>query len=167
HYLASQQILQDLEKYMVEDTLGVSYTDCQIQFTSGQAAQSPGGSFEIATFRDQAPDMDFGSYLVPLPPEAKIDAPVAPAYADGNFAINSKTEHKEEAFTLLNWLASPEFGQLVADELNQFSPIPGVTYEDEIMSEAWSNYEANRSEERRVGKEGRWRARHGRRGHAK
>src|SRR5699024_8822290 len=59
------------------------------------------------------------------------------------FAINSKTEHKEEAFTLLNWLASPEFGQLVADELNQFSPIPGVTYEDEIMSEAWSNYEAN------------------------
>ncbi len=142
-YVASLQILQDLEKYMVEDTVGVSYTDSQIQFTSGQAAQFPGGSFEIATFRDQAPDMDFGSYLVPLPPEAKIDAPVAPAYADGNFAINSKTEHKEEAFTLLNWLASPEFGQLVADELNQFSPIPGVDYEDEIMNEAWSNYEAN------------------------
>ncbi len=142
-YVASLQILQDLEKYMVEDTVGVSYTDSQIQFTSGQAAQFPGGSFEIATFRDQAPDMDFGSYLVPLPPEAKIDAPVAPAYADGNFAINSKTEHKDEAFTLLNWLASPEFGQLVADELNQFSPIPGVNYEDEIMSEAWSNYEAN------------------------
>src|SRR5699024_10610007 len=124
-------------------TVGVSYTDSQIQFSAGNAAQSHGGSFEIAMCRDQAPDMDFGSYLVPLPPEAKIDAPVAPAYADGNFAINSKTEHKEEAFTLLNWLASPEFGQLVADELNQFSPIPGVTYEYEIMIAACCNYEAN------------------------
>src|SRR5699024_11627794 len=117
-------------------TVGVSYTDSQIQFTSGQAAQFPGGSFEIATFRDQAPDMDFGSYLVPLPPEAKIDAPVAPAYADGNFAINSKTEHKEEAFTLLNWLAPPEFGQLVADELNQFSPILAFTTKNEPRTNA-------------------------------
>src|SRR5699024_8765538 len=33
-YIASLQILQDLEKYMVEDTVGVSYTDSQIQLTS-------------------------------------------------------------------------------------------------------------------------------------
>ena len=60
---------------------------------------------------------------------------------DGNFAVNTKSKHQDEAFELLNWLATPEFGQLVADELNQFSAIPGVEYEDEVMQEAWANAE--------------------------
>ncbi len=140
-YVASLQLVADMQKYLYPDVVGVSYTDSQIQFTSGQAAQFPGGSFEIATFATQAPDMKVGSYQVPLPPKAVADAPVSPAYADGNFAINSKSKNKEAAFELLNWLASPEFGQLVADELNQFSAIPGVNYGNEVMQEAWENYE--------------------------
>jgi raffinose/stachyose/melibiose transport system substrate-binding protein len=140
-YVASLELITDLQKYLTPDVVGVSYTDSQIQFSSGQAAQFPGGSFEIATFRNQAPDLELGSYQVPLPEGAVLDAPVSPAYADGNFAVNSKSENKEAAFELLNWLATPEFGQLVADELNQFSAIPGVTYSDEVMQEAWDNYE--------------------------
>ncbi|HEY6800304.1 MAG TPA: extracellular solute-binding protein [Agromyces sp.] len=140
-YVASLQLVADMQKYLTPDVVGVSYTDSQIQFTSGQAAQFPGGSFEIATFHNQAPDLEFGSYQVPVPEGAVLDAPVSPAYADGNFAVNSKSENKEAAFELLNWLATPEFGQLVADELNQFSAIPGVEYEDEVMQEAWANAE--------------------------
>ncbi|WP_136709659.1 extracellular solute-binding protein [Agromyces sp. H66] len=140
-YVASLELVTQVQKYLTPDVVGVSYTDSQIQFTSGQAAQFPGGSFEIATFRNQAPDLEFGSYQVPLPDGAVLDAPVSPAYADGNFAVNTKSTHQDEAFELLNWLATPEFGQLVADELNQFSAIPGVEYEDEVMKEAWANYE--------------------------
>lgn len=140
-YVASLEIISELQPYLTPDVVGVGYTDSQIQFTSGQAAQFPGGSFEIATFRNQAPDLEFGSYQVPLPEGAVLDAPVSPAYADGNFAVNAKSENKEAAFELLNWLATAEFGQLVADELNQFSAIPGVTYSDEVMQEAWDNYE--------------------------
>lgn len=140
-YVASLELITDLQKYLTPDVVGVSYTDSQIQFSSGQAAQFPGGSFEIATFRNQTPEMELGSYQVPLPEGAVLDAPVSPAYADGNFAVNSKSENKDAAFELLNWLATPEFGQLVADELNQFSAIPGVTYSDEVMQEAWDNYE--------------------------
>ena len=140
-YVASLQLVADMQKYLTPDVVGVSYTDSQIQFTSGQAAQFPGDSFEIATFHNQAPDLEFGSYQVPVPEGAVLDAPVSPAYADGNFAVNSKSENKEAAFELLNWLATPEFGQLVADELNQFSAIPGVEYEDEVMQEAWANAE--------------------------
>ncbi|NLP83237.1 extracellular solute-binding protein [Microbacterium sp. CFH 90308] len=140
-YVASLELITDVQKYLTPDVVGVSYTDSQIQFSSGQAAQFPGGSFEIATFRNQAPELELGSYQVPLPEGAVLDAPVSPAYADGNFAVNSKSENKEAAFELLNWLATPEFGQLVADELNQFSAIPGVTYSDEVMQEAWDNYE--------------------------
>lgn len=141
NYVASLGIITEMEKYLTPDVVGVSYTDSQIQFSSGQAAQFPGGSFEIATFRNQAPDLEFGSYQVPVPDDAVLDAPVSPAYADGNFAINSKSKHQDEAVELLNWLATPEFGQLVADELNQFSAIPGVEYQDAAMQEAWSNYE--------------------------
>ncbi len=140
-YVASLELVTQVQKYLTPDVVGVSYTDSQIQFTSGQAAQFPGGSFEIATFRNQAPDLEFGSYQVPLPDGAVLDTPVSPAYADGNFAVNTKSTHQDEAFELLNWLATPEFGQLVADELNQFSAIPGVEYEDEVMKEAWANYE--------------------------
>lgn len=140
-YVASLELVNDMQEFMTPDVVGVSYTDSQIQFTSGQAAQFPGGSFEIATFTNQAPDMNLGSYQVPLPPKAAAETPVSPGYADGNFAINSKSENKEAAFELLNWLATPEFGQLVADELNQFSAIPGVTYSDKVMKEAWANYE--------------------------
>lgn len=140
-YVESLQIVSDMQKYLTPDVVGVSYTDSQIQFTSGQAAQFPGGSFEIATFRTQAPDLELGSYQVPLPPNAVSETPVSPAYADGNFAVNSKSENKDAAFELLNWLATPEFGQLVADELNQFSAIPGVEYSDEVMKEAWDNYQ--------------------------
>lgn len=140
-YVAALQLVSDVQKYLNPDVVGVSYTDSQIQFTSGQAAQFPGGSFEIATFRNQAPDLEFGSYQVPVPDGAVLDAPVSPAYADGNFAVNTKSKHQDEAFELLNWFATPEFGQLVADELNQFSAIPGVEYEDEVMKEAWANYE--------------------------
>lgn len=140
-YVASLEIITELQPYLTPDVVGVGYTDSQIQFTSGQAAQFPGGSFEIATFRNQAPDLEFGSYQVPLPEGAVLDAPVSPAYADGNFAVNAKSKNKEAAFELLNWLATAEFGQLVADELNQFSAIPGVTYSDEVMQEAWDNYE--------------------------
>lgn len=29
----------------------------------------------------------------------------------------------------------------MADDLNQFSAIPGVTYSNEVMQEAWDNYQ--------------------------
>lgn len=143
NYVAAIELLKDLQEFMSPDVVGVSYTDSQILFTTEQAAQFGGGSFEIATFATQAPDLNIGSYQVPLPPQAQAKAPVSPGYADGNFAVNSKSAHKDEAFKLLNWMATPEFGQLVADELNQFSAIPGVSYSNPVMQEAWTNYEAS------------------------
>lgn len=140
-YVAALQLVVDMQKYLSPDVVGVGYSDSQVQFTSGQAAQFPGGSFEIATFKSQAPDLEFGSYQVPLPPDAVSETPVSPSYADGNIAINAKSAHKAEAAKLLNWMAGPEFGQLYADKLNQFSVIPGVSYNDPIMQEAWANYE--------------------------
>ena len=134
-YVASIQIVDDMTEYMVDDVIGVAYADSQIQFTAGTAAQFPGGSFELGNFTTQAPDMELGVYLVPTPPNAGSSKPLAAGWADGSFAINTKSENQEAALNLLNWLASEEFGQLFVDEVKQFSAIKGLTYSDPVMKE--------------------------------
>ena len=134
-YVASIQIVDDMTEYMVDDVIGVAYADSQIQFTAGTAAQFPGGSFELGNFTTQAPDMELGVYLVPTPPNAVSSKPLAAGWADGSFAINTKSENQEAALNLLNWLASEEFGQLFVDEVKQFSAIKGLTYSDPVMKE--------------------------------
>lgn len=142
-YVASLELVDQMQRYLYPDVVGVGYTDGQIQFTSGQAAQYPGGTFEVTTFATQAPDLELGVYQVPLPPDAVASEPVTPAYADGSFAINAASENQEAAVELLNWIATPEFGQLFADELSMFSPLPGVSYDDELLQEMWDLYQAS------------------------
>ena len=40
-------------------------------------------------------------------------------------------------------MTTEEFGQLVADEVDQFSALPGVTYSDPLMQEMNEAYTAN------------------------
>ena len=134
-YVASIDIVNEMTNYMVDDVVGVAYADSQIQFTSGLAAQFPGGSFELGTFATQAPDMELGVYLVPPPPGAVSDKPLSAGWGDGSFAINAAGENQEAAIKLLNWLATPEFGQLFVDEVKQFSVIKGLSYSDPLMKE--------------------------------
>lgn len=134
-YVASIDIVNQMTKYMVDDVIGVGYADSQIQFTSGLAAQFPGGSFELGNFATQAPDMELGVYLVPPPPGSVSSKPLSAGWGDGSFAINAKSPNQEAALKLLNWLASPEFGQLFVDEVKQFSVIKGLTYSDPLMKE--------------------------------
>ena len=132
-YVASIQIVNDMTKYMVDDVIGVSYADSQIQFTAGTAAQYPGGSFELGSFTDSG--LDLGVYLVPTPPNSVSTKPISAGWADGSFAVNKTTENEDAALDLMNWLASPEFGQLFVDEVKQFSAIKGLTYSDPVMKE--------------------------------
>ena len=134
-YVASIDIVNQMTDFMVDDVVGVAYADSQIQFTAGLAAQFPGGSFELGNFKTQAPDMELGVYLVPPPPGAVSSKPLSAGWGDGSFAINSKSPNQEAALKLLNWLASPEFGQLFVDEVKQFSVIKGLTYSDPLMKE--------------------------------
>lgn len=140
-YVASIETFEYLSQYMPQDVVGVSYTDSQVLFASEQAAMFPGGSFELSFFQQQNPDLDLGVFQVPPPPGSVIDHGVTPAYADGSWAISSTSQKQEAAATLLNWMATAEFGQLMADELKQFSPVPGVTYDDPVMAEQWELYE--------------------------
>ncbi|MFG2172814.1 ABC transporter substrate-binding protein [Streptomyces niveus] len=142
NYVASLKIVQGMQKYLDPDVNAIAVADATLQFTSGQAAQWPGGSFDLATFRKSAPDTEWGAYQVPTPPKAVLKAPVTPGYADGSFGISAASKKQEAAKELLQWMTTKEFGQLVADDLNQFSPLPGVTYSDPLLNEMNDHYKA-------------------------
>jgi len=142
-YVASIETLKSLQQYMPDNVVAVAYTDAQVLFTSGQAAMFAGGSYELAFFQSSNPDLELGVFQVPPPEGSVLDHPVTPAYADGNWGLSAASNATEEAETLLAWLAEPEFGQLVANELKQFSPIPGVTFDEPLMQEMWDLYQEN------------------------
>ena len=146
-YVAALQVVKDLQKYLNEgdNVTGVAYTDSQTEFASGLAAMYAGGTYELTTFKTQNPDINVGTFPVPTPPGSVSDKPVVPAYADGGWAINAKIapEKKDAAIKLIQWLDTPEAGQLIADNLFMFSAVPGVTYSDPVLQQMWADYEAS------------------------
>ncbi|GAA4287981.1 ABC transporter substrate-binding protein [Georgenia daeguensis] len=142
-YVASIQTFADLEQYMPDDVVGVGYTDAQVLFTSGAAAMFAGGSYELAFFQSSNPELELGVFQVPPPEGSALDHPVSPGYADGNWGLSAASDNAEEAETLLNWLADAEFGQMVANDLKQFSPVPGVEFDEPLMQEMWDLYQEN------------------------
>jgi raffinose/stachyose/melibiose transport system substrate-binding protein len=144
-YVASLEIVADMQQYLDPNVTAVAVADATLQFTSGQAAQWPGGSFDLAEFQDGAPDTEWGVYQVPTPPDSVLDEPVTPSYADGSFGINAASEKQDAARELVQWMTTEEFGQAVADEVRQFSPLPGITYSDPVLQEIDELYQANSS----------------------
>lgn len=134
-YVASIETMDQVTPYFPEDVVGVDYATAQTLFTSEKAAMYPGGSFELAFFQQQNPDLDLGVFAVPPPPGAVVDQPMTPGWVDASFGVNADSPDKEAAIELVTWMATPEFGQMVSDELKQLNPAEGVTAEDPVLQE--------------------------------
>jgi raffinose/stachyose/melibiose transport system substrate-binding protein len=145
-YVASIGVVDEVSAYFPDDVVGVSYTDTQVLFTTGQAAMFPGGSFEVGFFQDQAPDMEMGVFSVPPPPGSPDGAePLVPGWMDGSYGVNPDSDNQDAALELVRWMATEEFGQLFTDELRQVSAVPGVTPQDETLATIVEQYEASPS----------------------
>lgn len=144
-YVASIDVVNQVQEYFPDDVVGIAYTDAQTLFISGQAAMFPGGSFELGFFRSQAPDFELGVFSVPPPPDAVVDHILVPSWTDGSWGINANSPNQDEALELLEWMASEEFGQLFVDELGQISPIPGTESSDEVLAEIVQAWQENPS----------------------
>ncbi|WP_207022349.1 ABC transporter substrate-binding protein [Phycicoccus sp. DTK01] len=145
-FVASVDVLKGLEKYMPKSVTGVAVTDAMTLFSSGKAAMYPGGSYDLAALQTANPEMDLGVFQVPPAPGAPSGSEATTAgWADGNFAVNAKSPRKEAATKLVQWMATPEFGQMVADDIKQISAVPGVTYSDPVLKDVAANLDANGS----------------------
>ncbi|MBC7590958.1 MAG: extracellular solute-binding protein [Salinibacterium sp.] len=139
-FVGALDAVSEMRQYLDPNVMAIGSADATIQFTSGQAAQWPGGSYDLKNFEDTAPDTEFGVYQVPVSPDSVLDRPVTPAYADGSFGINAASENQEASLELLQWMTTPEYGQAIADEIGQFSALPDVTYSNPLMQEMQDLY---------------------------
>jgi raffinose/stachyose/melibiose transport system substrate-binding protein len=121
------------KKYFPEGFVGLDYPSAQQLFISGMAGMFAGGSFELAAFEAQNPNLHMGIFAAPgLKAE---DEKLASIYYDGGYAVNAASKNPEAALKFANFLASHEFGQAFANGLKNISPIPGVTFDSPILQE--------------------------------
>jgi raffinose/stachyose/melibiose transport system substrate-binding protein len=140
-YVAAIDVVRQLSRYFPDDVAGVAYPDAQTLFTSGKAAMFPGGSFELGFFTKQNPNLDLGVFSAPPPPDAVIQHPLVPGWADASYGVSAKSTHREQAIELVRWMATKEFGQLFTDEIKQISPAPGVAPNDPLLAEMVRGYQ--------------------------
>jgi raffinose/stachyose/melibiose transport system substrate-binding protein len=131
-FVESLQAIKDLQPFLPPDVTAVSYTDTQNLFINELAAMFPGGSWEGAFFLDQNPDLDLGVFAVPA---KGTDEQLVSWFVDGAWAVTTSADDEESALEFVNWLGSPEFGQMFTDELAQISPIAGVTPTDPLLND--------------------------------
>ncbi len=134
NYVASIQLVKDLQPYMPDNVVGVSYQDSRTLFITQRAAIFIGGSFEVGFWRNQAPDLDIGIFRVPPPPNSVIKHSLTPGWMDGSYGVNAHSHAKEEAIKLVEWMGTPEFGQMFTEKIKQLSPIPGTQPKDPLLA---------------------------------
>ncbi len=132
-YVEALARLEELKPFLPDGFTGIDYSTAQQLFINEQAAMFAGGTWEIANFRSQNPDLAFE--IMPSPaPEAGADRYVS-TFFDGGFALTSVSEQEEAGLALLNYMATPDFGNQLVSLLGNISPIEGVEFTDPMIAE--------------------------------
>ncbi len=124
---------KELNQYVRTGSFTNEYAGAQQSFANNEAAMLMGGTWEAATLRKLAPDMDLG--FMNLPYADKSANPVIFSPEDG-IAINAKGSHIEETKAFLNWLFSKETYLKFQTAKGTFSAMPGVGELDKSYEEA-------------------------------
>ena len=132
-FVGGLDALKAMSAYFPRGFTGLDYASAQQLFVSGMAAMFAGGSFELANFRRQNPDLQLGVFAAPG--RSASDERLVGLFYDGGYAGNAATQHPEAVKKFLAFLATPEFGQQFANRLGNLSPIPGVTFENPLLQE--------------------------------
>ncbi|MFV0473532.1 MAG: extracellular solute-binding protein, partial [Pikeienuella sp.] len=125
--------LNEISAFFPDGFTGLDYPSSQQLFVSGFAGMFAGGSFELANFKSQNPDLDLGIFAAPG--LSADDEKLVGIFYDGGYAGNAGTEHAEAVQKFLAFTATPEFGHVFANELQNISPIPGVQVDDPLLAE--------------------------------
>jgi raffinose/stachyose/melibiose transport system substrate-binding protein len=141
-YVAALDVLNQLKPYFPKDQMGLGESDVQTLFATGKAAMIPEGSFALGPLKAINPNLNLGVFNPPPPPGALVGKPLQVGWVDASYGLNAKSKHRTEALELLRWMTTPEFGQLVADQLKQVSLVKGVQSSDPLLGAMVSAYRA-------------------------
>ncbi|HEY3631721.1 MAG TPA: extracellular solute-binding protein [Jatrophihabitantaceae bacterium] len=143
NYVASLDVLNKLKDYFPKNMMGLGETDVQTLFATGKAAMIPEGSFALNPMLAINPKLNLGTFNVPAAPDAVTNHPLQVGWVDASYGLNVKSKHQKEALELLNWMATPEFGQLVANDLKQVSLVKGVDSSNDLLKQMVTDYRAD------------------------
>lgn len=130
-FVAGLKAVQEASQYFPKGFIGLDYASSQQLFASGMAAMFAGGSFELANFRSQNPDINLGVFAAPGPNAE--DEKLVGRFFDGGYAANADSANLDAAKKFLSFTATQEFGQEFANRLGNITPIPGVTLENPLL----------------------------------
>lgn len=130
-FVNSIKAMDELKAYFPDNYEGLGMEDIRTLFFTEQAAMFPMGSWEIEVVRGMNPDLDFGFF--PMPSAVGKDETIT-AWVDGSYAVNAKSEHKEEAKKFLEFMTTKEFGELFTKEFKMISAVPDVASDDELVN---------------------------------
>jgi raffinose/stachyose/melibiose transport system substrate-binding protein len=130
-YVASLKAVKDLVAYMPPAFEGIDYNTARGLFANEKAAFYIGGNYELGYFRSLNPSLQAG-WIPPVGKTAGATKYVS-TWADGAYAINSKTANKAASIKFLNFLASKDFGQALVDEIAFIPTAPFVKITDPVV----------------------------------
>lgn len=120
HAAAAFQAVADLAPFLPPNESTVCYYDSQQLFLQGRAAMWLGGSWDIPVLNEAAPAFHWGVLAVPAPAGEQTYLTFHP---DAGVGLNAASSHPAEARLFLQWLARPETGELLGNELPGFFPL--------------------------------------------
>jgi raffinose/stachyose/melibiose transport system substrate-binding protein len=111
---------------------GIDYNTARGLFANEKAAFYIGGNYELGYFKTLNPSLQAG--WMPSVAKTTGSAKYVSTWADGAYAVNAKTDSKAAAIKLINFLASKDFGQAMADEISFIPTAPHVKITDPVVA---------------------------------
>ncbi|MDF1567256.1 MAG: extracellular solute-binding protein [Spirochaetaceae bacterium] len=117
--------INELQPYFPDDYEAIDYVSMQQLFGTGQAAMFIGGSWEIGIFEDLGSGEDAVGFFAP-PVEKRGDQLSYCFHVDAGIGLNKDSKNLDAAKRYIQWTATPEYAQLLMNELpGFFSYTPG------------------------------------------
>lgn len=117
--------------YYGANFLGVDDAGQLLAFSKGQAAMTVAGSWTADTLTKNNPAMNIGAFQMPTEDGR---APIVLTYAAG-FSVYSKTQHKDAAIKLAQYLTTKESQQIWVNGLGAIAGLKGVNSGSELADE--------------------------------
>jgi len=127
------QLTKDMAQYFQEGFLSTSYTEGKALFAREQGAMMIGGSADYSGYQEVNPEVNLG--VVAFPSPAGEGAPATTSGMELVYAVNSQSEHPEEAATFLNWFTGDTAGQMVADNITLTTVKDIVPADNPVLAE--------------------------------
>jgi raffinose/stachyose/melibiose transport system substrate-binding protein len=131
-YVDGLDAVKQLSKYFPAGHEGIDYNTARSLFATGKAAIYIGGNYELTYFKQVNPAANIGWF--PAPAKSAGSPKFVTAWGDGSYAINAKTENKAAALKFLNFLASKQYSQAMADEIFVIPVAPYVKISDPVVA---------------------------------